>query len=199
MGYAFGASADHRRLRRRAALFVRDLHRRSVGVAGRLVDWETAHPWTVGGPSSSGGRDSFRAVVAFAAGDGSEHRVKSALWRQAYQKPKIPMGSPFPVRYDPHNPGDARIATLMEYGSFRFSAWRSAACSWQMRCPTHEARTGGPGARPAVEEWLAPSGGFRLRDVPVQCPDCGSSGTAAVGTSLDCGRVTSQRRKEPQR
>ena len=116
MGYAFGAFGLIIAVFGAVRLYsCVTFYRRSVGVAGRLVDWETAHPWTVGGPSNSGGRDSFRAVVAFAAGDGSEHRVKSALWRQAYHKPKIPMGSPFPVRYDPHNPGDARIATLMEY------------------------------------------------------------------------------------
>ena len=90
-------------------------YRRSTEADGRLVDWETARPGAIGSPSSSGGRRSYRAIVAFSAADGSEHRVKSANRRLSFSKPSLPMGSSFPVRYDAHNPKDGRIATLTDF------------------------------------------------------------------------------------
>jgi hypothetical protein len=98
--------------------------RRSVKTKGRFVSWETAQAWTVGGPGAPPGQSSYRATVAFTAPDGSERRVKGTLWVSAYRKPKTRKGSAYPVRYNPANPDDARIATLGELwlGPFGFLA-----------------------------------------------------------------------------
>lgn len=92
---------------------------RSIKTDGRFDHWEMARPEAVGSPTSSRGRSSFRAVVTYAAADGSEHRIKSATWTQTYYKPKVPSDRAVPVRYDSQNPKDARVFTFMDFWFFR--------------------------------------------------------------------------------
>jgi hypothetical protein len=86
----------------------------SIRVTGRLVRWDKSS-----GNIGSDGDDirgrTYRAVVSFKVPDGSEHRVNGRVWSRSTHKPSLPIGSPFPVRYDPHNPQEARLATLMDF------------------------------------------------------------------------------------
>ena len=91
---------------------------RTTAVEGHLVKWDITEAGKVGGPTSKGGRRSYRPIVAFNAADGSEHRVTGAAYRQAFHKPGTPTGSRFPVRYDVTNSSDAQVVTFTDFWMF---------------------------------------------------------------------------------
>ena len=87
---------------------------RSTRVEGRLVKWEMISPGFIGTPPKSVRGGSYRPVVAFKADDGTEHRVESGVWRRSNYRPSTPVGTVYPVRYNPRNPQEARIATVTD-------------------------------------------------------------------------------------
>jgi Protein of unknown function (DUF3592) len=91
---------------------------RSTAVEGKLVNWDVTAAGKVGGPTSKDGRNSYRPIVSFRAVDGSEHRVMGSAYRQAFHKPDVPGGSPYPVRYDASNPSDAQVVTFADFWLF---------------------------------------------------------------------------------
>jgi hypothetical protein len=91
--------------------------RRSIRTDGRLVAWERPRIGDAEAPAVGTSR-SYRAVVAFKASDGSEHRVRGTVWHRSQSEPDSPAGRVVAVRYDPRNPKDARVATVMDYWSF---------------------------------------------------------------------------------
>ena len=95
---------------------------RTTAVEGKFVRWDVTAPGKVGGPSSTGGRRSYRPIVSFRAVDGSEHRVMGSTYRQAFHKPDEASGSPYPVRYDASNPSNAQLVTFADFWLFPLAA-----------------------------------------------------------------------------
>lgn len=95
---------------------------RTTAVEGKFVSWDITAVGKVGGPSSTGGRRSYRPIVTFRAADGSEHRVMGSTYRQAFHKPDVPRGSSWPVRYDASNPADAQVVTFADFWLFPLAA-----------------------------------------------------------------------------
>ena len=91
--------------------------RRSVRTDGRLVAWERPHIGDADEPAGANG-NTYRAVVAFTTGDGSKHRVRGTVWTRSVSEPSVPAGRRYAVRYDPRNPDDARIATIVNLWLF---------------------------------------------------------------------------------
>ena len=75
---------------------------------GQLVGWGEEKT-----PVPNSPRVYHYAQVVFQADDGSEHHVTSATGDRI--KPKTPIGSPIPVRYDPANADDARVDTIFDF------------------------------------------------------------------------------------
>jgi len=94
---------------------------RSVSAQGKLVKWDITAPGTVGGPSGTGGKRSYRPVVSFRASDGSERRVTGQVFLQSRRAPG-PTGASYAVRYDASNPADARIVTFTQFWLFALLA-----------------------------------------------------------------------------
>jgi hypothetical protein len=92
--------------------------RRSIKTDGRLVAWEKPHIGDADEPANAGNSRTYRAVVAFTAADGSRHRVRGTVWTKSVSAPPVPAGQRYAVRYDPRNPDDARVATLLDFWLF---------------------------------------------------------------------------------
>jgi hypothetical protein len=86
--------------------------RRSVKTDGRLVAWERPGLGDLGTAKGPGG--SWRAVVSYSAGDGSRHRIRGSTPFRSWNRTDVRKKEVVPVRYDPSNPKDARIATVQE-------------------------------------------------------------------------------------
>jgi hypothetical protein len=79
---------------------------RSQQTVGKLVAWKEERKFDPRGRLTT----FYTAVVSFQGSDGSAHRVESD-WGFG-KKSTMPMGHPFPVRYNPTDPQDAHIATV---------------------------------------------------------------------------------------
>lgn len=74
---------------------------------GTLVAWKEVKSFGAGRGTRSL-TTFYHAVVSFTAADGSTYQVVS---ESGSDKQSSPMGRQFPVKYNPHNPSDAFIAT----------------------------------------------------------------------------------------
>ncbi|MFO1414185.1 MAG: DUF3592 domain-containing protein [Burkholderiales bacterium] len=91
---------------------------RSARAQGTFVRWEITEPGTVGGPSGTQGKRSYRPIIAFRAADGTEHRVTGSIYILQRHAPTSPTKGDLPIRYDPANPAQARLATFTDFWLF---------------------------------------------------------------------------------
>jgi hypothetical protein len=75
---------------------------------GKLVGWGGEMP-----PNPNSPKMYYYAQVVFQSCDGSEHRITAATGDRI--KPRTPIGSQIPMRYDPANPDDARVDTFFDF------------------------------------------------------------------------------------
>ena len=78
--------------------------RRSDKAGGKLIGWKDEKR-----AAGRSWRTFYRPIVSFEAADGSVHTVMPD-WAGG-TKSETAIGRPYPVRYDPHDPADAYIAT----------------------------------------------------------------------------------------